>query len=164
VSDALDRKGEVLAYKHLLLGWMGPKSAYMVKLVAENAKDVISWGYQVNFKIIDMLTPQGGLIGELTDIAANVVIIKYLNDYAGEQSRLKGTSKEMEIAILLGIMCLPFGMVYLVGLTVFKLTQEDWGSLGERIATMGAQTFFLPAGVLSKIFGGKPEEWFKPKP
>lgn len=131
VSDALDRKGEILAYKHLLLGWIHPKTAYLVKLVAENAKDVIGWGYQLNFKIIDMLIPSGGaLVGAVTGIG-DIALFLALKDYADGIYRANPntTTPEKEYAKLLAIFAMPYGMLILVGMAVFNLSSKDWGKI-----------------------------------
>lgn len=129
VSESKRSHGKVLGYKHLLLGWLGPKSTYMVKMVADHGKDVINWGYQVNFKLMDILTPQGALAGEIITLGADIALFAALKDYADNQAAEKGTDPKTEYAKLLAIMAMPFGMVILVGMAVYSISAKDWGTV-----------------------------------
>ena len=129
VSESKRSPGKILGYKHLLLGWLGPKSAYMVKMVADHGKDVINWGYQVNFKLMDILTPQGALAGEILTLGADIALFAALKDYADNQSVINGTDPKTEYAKLLAIMAMPFGMVILIGMAVYSISAKDWGTV-----------------------------------
>lgn len=131
VSESKRSPGKILAYHHILLGWLGPKSAYVVKLVAENAQFVIDKGYELNFKIMDMMKPEGNLLAGVPITIADIGFFISIKDYADGIYRAnpENTTPEIEYAKLLLIASLPFGMVYIVAMGVFNITSKDWGKL-----------------------------------
>ncbi len=153
ISNAVRHPGKVLAYEHLMLGWMGPKSSYMVKLVAENAHKIIDKGYEVNKMVLDVLNPGGALLGEVESID-KVIIFGIIFAYAKDRSTRNKTDLEYEIARLMIIFCLPFGVAYLVlegGMLYSKGLNEVTGAQLLSIALLGPISGLIGAKGIEEI-------------